>query len=60
MELDRIKKLVYMLADIRECMVAEFKAQILGGVYEVSPEQVVEGIIWHGIYMLSVPGINDN
>ena len=56
MELNRIKELIFMSSDIREDVVADLKAQILEGTYEIRPEHVVERIIWHGIYTRYIGG----
>ena len=58
MELDRIKELICLSSDIRENIVADLKARILEGKYEIQFEQVVERMIRHGIYMLGTLGEN--
>lgn len=58
MELDRIKELICLSSDVREDIIADLKARILEGEYEVKFEQVVERMIRHGIYMLGIPGGN--
>ncbi len=54
MELKRAKELIYRSPDIREDMVSNLRAQVLGGIYKVKADQVAEGIIQHGIYILDM------
>jgi anti-sigma28 factor (negative regulator of flagellin synthesis) len=51
-ELKLIEKLASECPDVRENMVSQLRSQILGGVYEIDPENVAEKIIQHSIITL--------
>jgi hypothetical protein len=58
--LEKIKELMDSSDDIQEDEVLYLKAQILNSLYSVTADLVVERIIQHGNYMLSVIKDNDS
>ena len=59
MELRRMRELIYKSPDIREDMVADLRARIFDGVYEIRADRIVNKIIQHGVHILDLPRESD-
>ena len=59
-ELKRLKELIYSSPDVRQDMVADLKARIVGGEYKVRTERVAEKVMQHGVYILAALAGNDH
>ena len=60
MELECIKGLLCESVDIREGMVVDLRAQILGKTYKFEAEHVAERIMQHGLHIFTGPEVNSS